>query len=383
MARFKVFGLVFLLGMVGAVSPGMAQETAPGGDVTAAPPAESEAPVADAASAESEASAEGEAALATAQKSLAACQDGLDNDGDGLVDCDDPDCQIYAICVQPSPTLPVPVIVSAPAEVGAACRDGIDNDGNGLIDCQEPACQATKYCKKQMYERPTPQHKTQGFVINTHLGLALPNFHWKDVRGASVYGDSIPFDPDIGWSIGLKLLAVPVRWLGVGLNLRGGFTYASNRQDFISVLDDPNEYKYDGIKTFGHLGGVVRLQVPVRRVVPYVDIAFGYSAVRYHWYTYNARHTWEDIGGWWEDNGRVAADEVYRQGGHFTLALEPGVDAFVIERRFAVGGSLWIPVLGTEGAARDNIGLLFNFTFTPTWAEPKQLKPAYEPYIAR
>jgi len=46
------------------------------------------------------------------------CNDGIDNDGDGLVDIDDPDCQ--------SPEI---------------CDDLIDNDGDGFIDGADPDCQ--------------------------------------------------------------------------------------------------------------------------------------------------------------------------------------------------------------------------------------------------
>ena len=49
------------------------------------------------------------------------CDDGKDNDGDGLVDCNDPDC--FAFC--------------NPTEV---CDDGKDNDGDGLVDCNDPDC---------------------------------------------------------------------------------------------------------------------------------------------------------------------------------------------------------------------------------------------------
>ena len=62
------------------------------------------------------------------------CNDGIDNDGDGLTDCQDTqDCSSAPNCGAP----PEPEI----------CNDGIDNDGDGLIDCfdkvdcrQDPAC---------------------------------------------------------------------------------------------------------------------------------------------------------------------------------------------------------------------------------------------------
>ena len=46
------------------------------------------------------------------------CADGVDNDGDGLVDCKDPDCN----CQPPA------------CPSGTECCDGIDNDGDGKID---------------------------------------------------------------------------------------------------------------------------------------------------------------------------------------------------------------------------------------------------------
>jgi hypothetical protein len=56
------------------------------------------------------------------------CDDGIDNDGDGFIDCaDQPDC---------------------PACVGEICGDGIDNDGDGLIDCQDrDDCGASTLCE--------------------------------------------------------------------------------------------------------------------------------------------------------------------------------------------------------------------------------------------
>jgi hypothetical protein len=50
------------------------------------------------------------------------CDNLQDDDGDGLVDCDDPDCLGLAGC---------------PTE---QCSDGVDNDGNGYSDCEDPGC---------------------------------------------------------------------------------------------------------------------------------------------------------------------------------------------------------------------------------------------------
>ena len=51
-----------------------------------------------------------------------ACSDGLDDDGDGLTDCADPDCTGSGYCTNPD-TLKE-----------GACNDGVDNEGDGLID---------------------------------------------------------------------------------------------------------------------------------------------------------------------------------------------------------------------------------------------------------
>jgi hypothetical protein len=51
------------------------------------------------------------------------CDDGVDNDGDGLVDCADGNCQ-FAVTI----------------EKGCRCYDTVDNDGDGKIDKADPDC---------------------------------------------------------------------------------------------------------------------------------------------------------------------------------------------------------------------------------------------------
>ena len=60
--------------------------------------------------------------VAMAQSEVA-CNDGVDNDGDGLVDCADNNCSF-----------------AATIERGCRCYDDIDNDGDGRIDEADSNC---------------------------------------------------------------------------------------------------------------------------------------------------------------------------------------------------------------------------------------------------
>ena len=57
------------------------------------------------------------------------CDDSIDDDGDGLVDCDDPDCFSSNLCLPET-----------------ACHDGQDNDVDGHVDCADPDCVPSAAC---------------------------------------------------------------------------------------------------------------------------------------------------------------------------------------------------------------------------------------------
>lgn len=55
------------------------------------------------------------------------CADGFDNDGNNLVDCVDPACDLSTSCVED-------------------CADGVDNDEDGSVDCADAACAQDASC---------------------------------------------------------------------------------------------------------------------------------------------------------------------------------------------------------------------------------------------
>ena len=56
------------------------------------------------------------------------CTNEIDDDGDGLIDCDDPDC------------------ANDPACQIEDCVNGFDDDGDGLIDCDDDDCTNNSAC---------------------------------------------------------------------------------------------------------------------------------------------------------------------------------------------------------------------------------------------
>jgi len=59
------------------------------------------------------------------------CIDLLDSDGDGAIDCSDPDCYGNAYCTG----------------YESSCSNGIDDDSDGLVDCSDLECATSLSCK--------------------------------------------------------------------------------------------------------------------------------------------------------------------------------------------------------------------------------------------
>ncbi|MEM6791768.1 MAG: hypothetical protein AAF715_29890 [Myxococcota bacterium] len=65
----------------------------------------------------------------------ALCSDGLDNDGDGAIDC----CDIFCNEVLTGPD-DVCIVDGDPEDTNERCSDCIDNDDNGFGDCSDFSC---------------------------------------------------------------------------------------------------------------------------------------------------------------------------------------------------------------------------------------------------
>lgn len=330
----------------------------------------------------------------TFENTLANCQDKNDNDGDGHLDCDDQDCLIFAVCVQDAPATEEPIEKDVPKEekqkeTGRKCRDKIDNDQDGLVDCHDSSCQRYKYCKDEMYERPDDPKRSAGLLLSIAGGLAIPNYRQPTAQTDSAFG-RVPFDPDFGAIGDFKIGYMPTQWLGFGANFMGAATLATNRYDYRMSYNETGDFKYTGIKRWHHIGAFIRIQWRFKRIVPYLDISGGYSFSEHRWNIYSPQTDWDDIGmfDYWDDekwddddwdSGGVRPDQKSGQiTKHFTFALTPGVDIYVIDRTLALGARVWLPVVASNESSTDNLGVMFSLTFTPSWRPKKQLKDEYK-----
>ena len=328
------------------------------------------------------------------ENTLDTCQDKLDNDLDSHVDCDDQDCEIFAACVadepveekQPEkPGAPITRVTvfetKTLEETGRYCKDGIDNDNNGLADCQESQCQHSLHCRKEMYDYERDETRPPGFFTSFGLGLAAPNFRHPHATTDSTYGNDISFDPDVGGMFDLQAGFMFHKFVGAGVNVKLAVTGASNQEDKW-FNDDDDDYKFLGLKLWNNFGGFVRLQWPFERVVPYINLHAGMSTTRHRWRVYDDENTWDDIYDYEDDDdddfliGRPDKKRSKTMR-HFTFAVEPGFHAYVIKQVFGLGVKAWLPVVASSDSETDNVGIMMDFIFTPQWRGPKVLKEKY------
>lgn len=83
------------------------------------------------------------------------CDNEIDDDGDGLIDCDDPDCADFAGCTsEPDPG-------TDPDAKQEICDNEIDDDGDGLVDCDDPDCADFAGCTAEPDPGTDPDRKPE------------------------------------------------------------------------------------------------------------------------------------------------------------------------------------------------------------------------------
>jgi len=90
------------------------------------------------------------------------CTDGIDDDGDGFIDCADADCRTDPSCQGTGgvggtggaetggvATGGIGTLYGIPImpAVETNCSDGVDNDGDNLVDCADPDCASSTNCQ--------------------------------------------------------------------------------------------------------------------------------------------------------------------------------------------------------------------------------------------
>ncbi len=283
------------------------------------------------------------------------CRDGQDNDADRLVDCEEPSCQTSRYC-------------EAGPEMGLQCQDETDNDKNGLIDCQEPSCQDSEFCRDQIYYVPEPKNKPVGLLLSLGLGFAFPN--WSPPSGEVEIEEGepryvIPYLPDVGPVADLQAEYLFTPWIGFGVKGMLTGTGVQSRDDW-----SDEDYKFDGLKVHFFAGGFVRFQYPFERIVPFIKFAGGYSYVQYRWVTFSR---FEETGEMSKTLDRIMEPPSH----HATFAFEVGMDVFIIKRFIAAGLKAWLPIAATSDSSMDNTAAFISISWTPLWPEERTIRPEY------
>ena len=71
------------------------------------------------------------------ENGMGGCADGIDTDGDGLIDCDDPDCEDQDVCAPEEGCLPV--------EQELGCGDIVLGNNADGVNVQESWCSVGGY----------------------------------------------------------------------------------------------------------------------------------------------------------------------------------------------------------------------------------------------
>ena len=103
------------------------------------------------------------------------CENEFDDDNDGLTDCQDPKCAGATVCKPTSDSSDSNGSGSSSGSSSTAragkCNNKIDDNNNGLTDCEDPACADYAVCKKKDSSSSssgcdtTPRSRTQAHGV--------------------------------------------------------------------------------------------------------------------------------------------------------------------------------------------------------------------------
>ena len=98
------------------------------------------------------------------------CSDTQDNDGDGVIDAEDPGCHSDGDAGNPDSYDP-----NDDSESGPQCSDSADNDGDGAIDAEDPGCHSDGDAGNPDSYDPLDDSEADGPGVSAGGGAPLPS----------------------------------------------------------------------------------------------------------------------------------------------------------------------------------------------------------------
>lgn len=244
------------------------------------------------------------------------CADGTDDDGDGLIDCEDGDCAADAACYE------------------SDCGDGVDNDADSLADCLDEDCWGAGVCPVvqsrvlggEMWHEKTLRTHHQYFSINT---TRRDLFSKTSVQLSAVHGTAQIWTPtaatwqECSWAFDSGVFTRRVN--------RNSTTYAGFAIIDSSQRTVENLYRANFVVDSGCPLSTSAMLLPASLRTSDSAVYAG-DALRYHGLIYGHSATTYWSGDWSDGAGSsfIASDkerwftQPLSSGGTWTFGYEPG-----------------------------------------------------------
>ena len=164
------------------------------------------------------------------------CDNGLDDDGDGLVDGADPDCQL----------------------VQEICDNGLDDDGDGLVDGADPDCQTTGYPYSPFFTATG----SNSLDVPDASNLRLTEFSiaaWFKTSNTFTENAFIVNKGGLGKGNDKNHLNYGI-WMTSAGNIQGGFETSKGSDKFITSSNTYNDDQWHHV-TLTYDGSVLRMYI--------------------------------------------------------------------------------------------------------------------------